>query len=337
MKRKCFNCGKELKVNENSHIKKCSGLEYDICRYKQLLFDYSDFDISYENFKYMYNTLLYSLIDFKREIGLCYRQTLFLLEYYNIPKRDKKSTNEIRRSKYESTCIERYGVKHSTTKEVVDKIKSTCIERYGCDNIFKNKDFIKNSIDIKNKKYGKAGLGWIYENEDSKKKRVDKLHSDLKDWWLYMDDSEKNFRIEILKDSRFKWWSSLKDDERYSFLEKIKNRYDSSLELLISDILDINNIKYKRQYWVNKTSYDIKIGKILLEINGDFWHCNPIKYNESYIHPYIKKAASDIWLKDYNKKLNAEKYGYKVIYIWEDEIRKTKDLSKLVLSKLNID
>jgi len=73
-----------------------------------------------------------------------------------------------------------------------------------------------------------------------------------------------------------------------------------------------------------------------LEINGDFWHCNPIKYNESYIHPYIKKTASDIWLKDYNKKLNAEEYGYKVIYIWEDEIKKTKDLSELVLSKLNI-
>ncbi len=73
-----------------------------------------------------------------------------------------------------------------------------------------------------------------------------------------------------------------------------------------------------------------------MEINGDFWHCNPIKYNESYIHPYIKKTASDIWLKDYNKKLNAEEYGYKVIYIWEDEIKKTKDLSELVLSKLNI-
>ncbi len=334
--RKCFNCGKDLKVNENSHIKKCSLLDYKLSRYRQLLYDYRDFDLSYDNFEYMYNVLLYSLIDFKKNIGLCYRQTLFLLEYYDIPKRGKKLTNEIRRSKYESTCIERYGINHSTTKEVVDKIKNTCVKKYGCDNIFKNSDFIKNSIETKNKKYGKAGLGWLYESVDSKKERVDKLHSNLKNWWLYMDDSERNYRIEILKDSRFKWWGNLTDGERYLFLEKIKNKYDSSLELLISDILDTNNIYYKRQYWVNKTSYDIKIGKILLEINGDFWHCNPNKYNESYIHPYIKKTASDIWLKDYNKKLNAEKYGYKVIYIWEDEIKNANNLSELVFSKLNI-
>lgn len=333
--KKCFNCGKELNKSDNRHIIKCSLFDYKTARYKQLIYDFKDFDLSYENFKYLHDILLYSLVDFKKTIGLCYRQSEFLLEYYNIPKRDKKITNEIRRSKYEKTCIEKYGIKHSTTKDTINKIKNTCIERYGCDNIYKNKDFIKTSIEIKNKKYGKAGLGWIYETEESKKERIDKLHLDLKNWWLYMDNSEKKHRIQILITNRRKWWNNLTEKEKYLFLEKTQNNYASKLELLIINILDINKIDYKCQHWINKTSYDIKIDKILLEINGDYWHCNPLIYNENYMHPHIKKSASEIWLKDYYKKTNAEKYGYKVIYIWEYEIKNTQNLNELVLSKIN--
>jgi len=334
MKRRCYVCGRLLKKNDNSHTKKCSGLEYKLARYNQLLFDFNDYDLSYIKIKDLYLNQNYSIIDFKNEIGLCFRQTLFLLDYYNIEKRSKSEINTIKRDKYKKTCINKYAIEHSTTNETVNKIKKTCIDKYGVDNIFKNDNFIKESKEKKIKKYGKAGLGWLYETDKSKNDRVSKLHIDLKKWWKYMDTSEKDFRIELLKENRLKWWKNLDDDSRYTFLESIKDNYDSSLEKIITNILNDNNISHKSQYWINRKSYDFKIGNIILEINGDFWHCNPNKYNEDYIHPYIKKTASEIWLKDINKKINAEKKGYEVIYIWEDEIKNTKDLTELVLNKI---
>ena len=62
--------------------------------------------------------------------------------------------------------------------------------------------------------------------------------------------------------------------------------------------------------------------KKCIEFNGDYWHCNPIKYNETYIHPIIKLSAKDIWKKDFLKnKWNIDR-GYNVLVIWESEYRK---------------
>jgi G:T-mismatch repair DNA endonuclease (very short patch repair protein) len=320
----CYNCGKILKNSENSHLKKCSGLDYRIARYNQLIFDFSNFDLSKKNFEDLYNSG-FSLIDFKKKFGLAYRQTNFLIDFYQIERISNDKKNKIKREKYEKTCLEKYDQPHHTTSEVINKIKKSCLEKYGVDNIFKNIDFIKKSISLKKEKYGKAGLGWINETEETKKIRIGELHNNLKLWWSDMDINEKNIRISIIKDARFKWWKSLSNEERFSFLESLKDNYHSEIEEKISKLLNDSNIKHKKQIWINRFSYDILIDKTILEINGDFWHCNPLKYNENYFHPYMKKRAKDIWEKDKNKKINAENYGYKVLYLWEEFIINNSD------------
>jgi G:T-mismatch repair DNA endonuclease (very short patch repair protein) len=324
MKRMCYNCGKILKNSENSHLKKCSGLDYRIARYNQLIFDFSNFDLSKKNFEDLYNSG-FSLIDFKKKFGLAYRQTNFLIDFYQIERISNDKKNKIKREKYEKTCLEKYDQPHHTTSEVINKIKKSCLEKYGVDNIFKNIDFIKKSISLKKEKYGKAGLGWINETEETKKIRIGELHNNLKLWWSDMDINEKNIRISIIKGARFKWWKSLSNEERFSFLENLKDNYHSEIEEKISKLLNDSNIKHKKQIWINRFSYDILIDKTILEINGDFWHCNPLKYNENYFHPYMKKRAKDIWEKDKNKKINAENYGYKVLYLWEEFIVNNSD------------
>ena len=42
----------------------------------------------------------------------------------------------------------------------------------------------------------------------------------------------------------------------------------------------------------------IKDLNLIIEYNGDYWHCNPKKYEPDYIHPHKKKKAEEIWNDD---------------------------------------
>lgn len=64
--------------------------------------------------------------------------------------------------------------------------------------------------------------------------------------------------------------------------------------------------------------------KKIIEINGDYWHCNPKLYNESYYVDQKKKNAKQIWENDKKKIDLAEKNGYSVFVIWEYDWRHNK-------------
>ena len=56
----------------------------------------------------------------------------------------------------------------------------------------------------------------------------------------------------------------------------------------VQDILNIIRSKIKNCYdfcWKNK----------IVEINGDFWHCNPKIYDKNYYNKMINMTAEDKW------------------------------------------
>lgn len=64
--------------------------------------------------------------------------------------------------------------------------------------------------------------------------------------------------------------------------------------------------------------------KIAIEYNGDFWHCNPEKYDKDYFNPKKKKYAFKI-LEDDLKRLEMLKNNqYKVLIIWESSYKNNK-------------
>lgn len=65
--------------------------------------------------------------------------------------------------------------------------------------------------------------------------------------------------------------------------------------------------------------------KICIEYNGDYWHCNPKKYNESFKHPHVGKTAKEIWEYDDNKKNTLKNMGFKYIIIWDEEFIENKE------------
>lgn len=60
----------------------------------------------------------------------------------------------------------------------------------------------------------------------------------------------------------------------------------------------------------------VKKLKLIIEYQGDYWHCNPSIMSESQ---KIKNGmmAKDIWQKDLSRKEKLELLGFNVIYIWE--------------------
>lgn len=86
-----------------------------------------------------------------------------------------------------------------------------------------------------------------------------------------------------------------------------KNRlYDyngtSKLETNISEVLNDLSISYTTQYPLKGKLFDFRISNtnILIEVNGDYWHCNPKKYcmDDIVKFPGETKKVSDVWKKD---------------------------------------
>lgn len=60
--------------------------------------------------------------------------------------------------------------------------------------------------------------------------------------------------------------------------------------------------------------------KLCIEFHGDYWHCNPSKYDALYEHKQVGKTAQEIWKQD-EIKINTIKQqrGFDVIVVWESD------------------
>jgi very-short-patch-repair endonuclease len=93
----------------------------------------------------------------------------------------------------------------------------------------------------------------------------------------------------------------------------------SNLEYKFEAILDLLDINYKHSFYVPiiKKVYNFYLPyyNILIEIDGDFWHCNPEKFPK----PTCKTQEINI-TNDQFKNEWALNNGYKLIRFWESDI-----------------
>ena len=210
--------------------------------------------------------------------------------------------------------------------EINEKTKNTYTLKYGEDHHTKTPQVRKNRSEII--------INW-WNGLSSEQKMEFSEHRKM--WWSNRTDEQ---RI-IFSNQRKAYWHNLSDLDLETFIKK-NLEYISKTELIVKNFLDDNLIKYTQQVFVNRRNYDFLINntKILIEVQGDYWHANPIKYKTGDLIKYPNKnvvTADSVWDNDFKKKLNAEKYGYKIIYLWEQEINlavKHNNINKLILDKL---
>lgn len=97
----------------------------------------------------------------------------------------------------------------------------------------------------------------------------------------------------------------------------MKNK-SSKLEDKFQTFLTDASIEHERQYTVDNCDYDFKIKnqKILIEVDGDFYHCNPQFFNEDKRTPIQRQNLK------YDKIKNkiATDSGYTLLRFWEYDI-----------------
>lgn len=107
----------------------------------------------------------------------------------------------------------------------------------------------------------------------------------------------------------------------YSYDDKIGElRKESSIEIKIREFLSSENIVFNQEAQIEANSkwlFDFHIisTNLLIEVNGDYWHCNPKIYSTP-INQYQKWAIR----RDFAKKDYAKSKGYYSIHIWEHDI-----------------
>ena len=102
----------------------------------------------------------------------------------------------------------------------------------------------------------------------------------------------------------------------------------SKMEIKLSDYLqklNYNTLPQKHFKGIGTFDYELIDEKIILEYNGTYWHCDPRKYKADYYNEKKRMYAKDVWERDHVRKTKVEELGYKVVYIWEDDVRKMLD------------
>jgi len=73
---------------------------------------------------------------------------------------------------------------------------------------------------------------------------------------------------------------------------------------------------------------------VIIEYNGDYWHCNQEKYDENYFHQKKGKYAKEIWKEDKEKYEFYIKNGYNVIIVWESYFLNNKTTVLKILKEI---
>jgi len=106
--------------------------------------------------------------------------------------------------------------------------------------------------------------------------------------------------------------------KRRTLYLKSQQMTNSGLEVKFAKILDELNILYERQFFITKKMYDFKIENtnILIEVDGDYWHCNPVKYPNG---PKYRMQKENI-IRDQLKNQLAKDNGYNLLRFWETDV-----------------
>lgn len=139
-----------------------------------------------------------------------------------------------------------------------------------------------------------------------------------------------------LRNSNPEYYKMIKSKGGKVTMSKPQSYEKSSIEVIVENWLIEHNVDFEYSPIMGSDGkiyqYDFIIHKkrILIEVQGDYWHGNPNLFNE--IGDNEKRKLNDIQKKNIKRdgcKLKfAHEHNFEVIYIWEEDI-KNGDFSKL--------
>lgn len=202
-------------------------------------------------------------------------------------------------------------------KKISDKVKGEKNPFYGKTHSSKTMDRIAR----KNKKF------WKTISDEERKKISETLSLAQKDIYdrnpeKYIENKKKANRVSLESQKRFKM----------NKIEKVIDKELKSRKL---------GFKYSAILGFKQFDFGNKEYKILLEIQGDYWHGNPDLFGDEEGKIKLNGIQKDKQLQDIEKEEFAKKHNFILYKIWEDEIKNGKykiiidEIEKLIKERKN--
>jgi len=178
------------------------------------------------------------------------------------------------------------------------------------DNCKKMSDKVYNNLELRQKRKKAVVLSTTSTEYKEKQSRIMKEVAKT-DHMKEFYSNAKNRVTDWMKKSNFERWEISFGKE-----EAIKRSYDWSQknilpskskntkpELLFKNILEELNLKFEQQKSIGKYKCDFYIPdyKLIVEIDGDYWHANPSLFKETDLIGPKNIIARDIWKSDDQK------------------------------------
>lgn len=108
----------------------------------------------------------------------------------------------------------------------------------------------------------------------------------------------------------------------------------SNLEKTVESFIKETDAHYVSQQTIKTTGGRFVVDFIInnntvVDVHGDYWHCNPQYYSSNYYHKQIRKTAEEIWEIDEFRKNELENMGFSYFVIWENHKNKNIFLDKI--------
>lgn len=138
----------------------------------------------------------------------------------------------------------------------------------------------------------------------------------------------------IKKMGQEQWFKDLQREKMVKRLKEGAFSVSSQIELeFIDKCIKPLGVEYIKQYYIKELTHfcDIYFPKknIIVEFNGDFWHCNPSKYPNGPIH-HIQETKI---MKDANLRTYCDMHDILLIEIWESEYKENCEKIKQILKE----
>lgn len=102
------------------------------------------------------------------------------------------------------------------------------------------------------------------------------------------------------------------------------NKIHSTAEVEVRTMLGVLKLDYESNLPCGNYYIDFVIGNKAIEVQGDYWHCNPEKFDKPEYSRQERAIESDIKKMDFLKRM-----GYEVLWVWESEISDGRAFRKL--------
>jgi G:T-mismatch repair DNA endonuclease (very short patch repair protein) len=206
-----------------------------------------------------------------------------------------------------------------------------CQDKTGKNNPFFNKHHTENTKKELSKKCSEASKKkWddleyrskvIKNSSKPRSEKFKKEQSERIKKWFEENKIQKEIRSKCMKES---WKNGL----------IVKNGYSSNTSGLEKDLFNelkqFNEcfkekitLKFNKK-WFFPDIVDIK-RKLIIEYFGDYYHCNPIIFDNHYFNERVKMTSEEIWERDNDRIKIFIKNGYNVIIVWEKSFKENKN------------